>query len=448
MAKNSVRFYCLFLFAISHSLGAESKDLLDLWHHALHYNPDLAYSKAEYERAIYENEKSYAGFLPTVTAQASARQSSRNFTGSGTVNDPNSAANQAQGQSSGQEAGSSSNSGAVNRYSLGLTTNQNIFAGFKDRSTLDKTEALIVVAKQTLEDTKLRISYELRVAYSQVLYSKNLTALTEEILDRRKKNRNLVKLRYEGGREHKGSYLMSEAAVKQAEYDLEQATRTEEVNLAELKRILTSSIDQKKIQISGNLLKPTPPKETKWEEWVANHPQLMAEQAKVKAALAGVSVAESRFYPDVSISATMTRQDDVWLPKPRNYSFGLNFSYPIFNGGTDYYNVKIARTEHEKSIHQRDIKKNQLEYSLEQSYQALRNAIDNVDVLENYYQAAEVRAKIARSQYSNGLLSFENWDIIENDLINREKNLLSGKRDANLADATWLRNIGKSISDE
>lgn len=55
---------------------------------------------------------------------------------------------------------------------------------------------------------------------------------------------------------------------------------------------------------------------------------------------------------------------------------------------------------------------------------------------------------IARSQYSNGLISFENWDIIENDLINREKNLLIGKRDLGLAEATYLRNLGKCFDED
>ncbi|BDA77496.1 hypothetical protein LPTSP3_g04260 [Leptospira kobayashii] len=431
------------------SLQGEAVTLASLWKDALRGNPDLAFSKAELDKAVFQYERSYAGYLPTLTAQASARQLTNNFSGSGTLVDPNVTANQSQGSSTsstGTQSGSSS-TGASNRYSVGLTASQNLFAGFKDKSSVDQAEALVQAAKQTLEDTKIRISYELRNAYAQVLYAKSLASLSTEILERRQRNRNLVKLRYEGGREHKGSYLMSEAATKQAEFELEQSKRTEAINFAELKRILSVE-DDKKYQLDGNLVTPSIPKLENWEEFVAGHPQLMAEQAKVRAALAGVSVAEGKFYPDISMSATITRQDDVWLPKPKTYSFGLNFSYPIFNGGRDYYDVKIARTEHEKSVHQRDSKRNSLTYSLQQSYQNLRNAIDNVEVLENYFQAAETRAKIARSQYSNGLLNFENWDIIENDLINREKNLLTGKREAELANATWLRNIGKSISNE
>ncbi|WP_411823846.1 TolC family protein [Leptospira sp. 'Mane'] len=439
----------IFIFCYA-SLQAETVTLESLWKDALRANPDLAFSKAELEKAVFQYERSYAGYLPTLTAQASARQLTSNFSGAGSLGDPNVAANQSGGSTSNSSTtgGSSSSTGASNRYSVGLTASQNLFAGFKDKSSVDQAEALVQAAKQTLEDTKIRISYELRNAYAQVLYAKNLAALSSEILERRQRNRNLVKLRYEGGREHKGSYLMSEAATKQAEFELEQSKRTEAINFAELKRILASEEDKVKYQLVGSLTTPSLPKLENWEEFVVNHPQLMAEQAKVKAALAGVSVAEGKFYPDVSMSATVTRQDDVWLPKPKTYSFGLNFTYPIFNGGRDYYDVKIARTEHEKSVHQREIKKNALTYSLQQSYQNLRNAIDNVEVLENYFNAAETRAKIARSQYSNGLLNFENWDIIENDLINREKNLLTGKREAELANATWLRNIGKSISNE
>ncbi|PKA11029.1 channel protein TolC [Leptospira meyeri] len=431
------------------TLSAKPILIKELWQTALQSNPDFLSAKADYDKAFFENEKSYASYLPTVNVLASARQSSANFSGSGTVNDPLINGSLAGSNTNQQTSSGESRPTAINRYSVGLSTNQNLFAGFKDKSGIDKTEALLQAAKQTLHDSRLKVCFELKSGYAQMLYAKELHQLSEKIKERRIKNRDLVKLRYEVGREHKGSFLLSESFVKQSEFEVSSAFRLFESNVNELERVISNRLD---ININSEFVyEPVLEKkfsEKEKETLLESHPSVMAEQSKVRAAQANIGVAEAGFYPDLNFSATVTRQDDVWLPKPRNYSFGLNLTYPLFNGGRDYYNVKIAKTEYEKSIHTRDSKKNSLTFSLEQSHLNFKNASEQLVVLTEFYKASEIRAMIARSQYSNGLISFENWDIIENDLINREKNLLIGRRDLGLAEATYLRNLGKCFDEE
>ncbi|MCG6144404.1 TolC family protein [Leptospira bandrabouensis] len=432
------------------TLSAKPVQVKDLWQTALQSNPEFLSAKADYDKAFFENEKSYASYLPTVNVLASARQSSANFSGSGTVNDPLINGSSGTGTSTNQQTSSGeSRPTAINRYSVGLSTNQNLFAGFKDKSGIEKTEALLQAAKQTLNDSRLKICFELKSGYAQMLYAKELHQLSEKIKERRTKNRDLVKLRYEVGREHKGSFLLSESFVKQSEFEVSSAFRLFESNVNEVERVISNRMD---VSINSEFVyEPILEKkfsEKEKENLLESHPSVMAEQSKVRAAQANIGVAEAGFYPDLNLSATVTRQDDVWLPKPRNYSFGLNLTYPLFNGGRDYYNVKIAKTEYEKSIHTRDAKKNSLLFSLEQSHLNFKNASEQMVVLTEFYKASEIRAMIARSQYSNGLISFENWDIIENDLINREKNLLIGKRDLGLAEATYLRNLGKCFDED
>ncbi|TGK89445.1 TolC family protein [Leptospira bourretii] len=450
-----MKFHRILLFVLVTTgsvvtLSAKPILIKELWQTALQSNPEFLSAKADYDKAFFENEKSYASYLPTVNVLASARQSSANFSGSGTVNDPLINGSTGTGSSTNQQTSSGeSRPTAINRYSVGLSTNQNLFAGFKDKSGIDKTEALLQAAKQTLNDSRLKVCFELKSGYAQMLYAKELHQLSEKIKERRTKNRDLVRLRYEVGREHKGSFLLSESFVKQAEFEVSSAFRLFESNVNEVERVISNRLD---ININSEFVyEPVLEKkfsEKEKENLLESHPSIMAEQSKVRAAQANIGVAEAGFYPDLNLSATVTRQDDVWLPKPRNYSFGLNLTYPLFNGGRDYYNVKIAKTEYEKSIHTRDAKKNSLTFSLEQSHLNFKNASEQLVVLTEFYKASEIRAMIARSQYSNGLISFENWDIIENDLINREKNLLIGKRDLGLAEATYLRNLGKCFDED
>ena len=47
-------------------------------------------------------------------------------------------------------------------------------------------------------------------------------------------------------------------------------------------------------------------------------------------------------------------------------------------------------------------------------------------------------------KYNTGLMTFEDWSVIETDLINREQNLLNAQNNAVQAMASWEQAIGVS----
>lgn len=443
-------FILIFILSLSRLTYAieekpvESLNWEKVYEQAFRFNPDLAQAKAELDKSVYENRKVYAEFLPQINATASYRRS-ENLTEAGTGNrDPLATIVRNQNELDPSILRQSENTGPFDRYAIGLSADQNLFAGLKDMGALDRTESLIRVNRNILEETKLRVGFELASSFYQTLFAQELITLSETILERRIMNRNMVKLRFEGGREHKGSYLLSEAAVKQAEYDLEQAKRLWNINSAELVRVMGGD-EKKLVRVQGKLSTPKPPNYPKMAEIANTHPIVAREQARVKAAQAGITIADSQFYPSLGWNASIAQQEEKWLPQPRSYSFGVAVSYPLFQGGRDYYNSKIARKEHERSRHQLTSTRNQLLAQLEDSFQNFTLSSENVKVLENFFEAAETRAMISRAQYSNGLLPFENWDIIENDLIQRQRALLSSRRDAKIAEANWKRTSGEQL---
>lgn len=80
---------------------------------------------------------------------------------------------------------------------------------------------------------------------------------------------------------------------------------------------------------------------------------------------------------------------------------------------------------------------------MEQTLAALQDGVERAEVQKGFLNAAEVRAEIVRSQYTSGLLSFEDWDIIENDLITTQKQMISSQRDMVIAEADWERAQGR-----
>ncbi len=61
------------------------------------------------------------------------------------------------------------------------------------------------------------------------------------------------------------------------------------------------------------------------------------------------------------------------------------------------------------------------------------------------FKGREERATISEAQYSSGLISFDNWIIIEDDLVMAKKSYLEVQANALLAEANWIQAKGGTI---
>jgi outer membrane protein TolC len=167
--------------------------------------------------------------------------------------------------------------------------------------------------------------------------------------------------------------------------------------------------------------------------------------AQEDASEAGVPLARSNFYPDLGVTGTVSAQGNNSFPNASKRSLMVTLSLPIFNGGKDYHDLKSAAAQYSASSYQRQSVDQQLLPKLKQTFRAYVEAIEKLKVDKAFLEAAEVRAEIARNKYNNGLLSFEDWDTIENDLITRQKTYLLSERDRIIAEATWELTAGKGV---
>jgi outer membrane protein TolC len=67
-------------------------------------------------------------------------------------------------------------------------------------------------------------------------------------------------------------------------------------------------------------------------------------------------------------------------------------------------------------------------------------------VQKEVLQAAEERAKISRVEYSNGLLTFDNWTIIEDNFAQAQTSLLATQANAFIAEAQWIQAQGGTLN--
>ncbi len=197
------------------------------------------------------------------------------------------------------------------------------------------------------------------------------------------------------------------------------------------------------------IIDPIPVIEEKYKpefkELALETPEYRIAIAQENTARADLTKARSGFLPSLIFSGEYGRLDSTWFPANKAWSLGLGLSIPLFNSGRDYYATNSASSAVDAEVFTRQDLLNRLISRLKNAYHQYRETAQKLVVDKSFLKALTVRSEIARSMYNNGLISFTDWDLIENDLINRQKAVLVSQRGKTIKEAEWEQIQGKGV---
>jgi len=331
-------------------------------------------------------------------------------------------------------------------YTLSLNASQNLFAGFLDEGKVSQARANYDIAKANAQTVRAKVSYDLKYALANLVYAQKYIQLSQSILQRRELNLRMVQLRFDGGRENKGSLLLSRAYLEEARLDVLQSQQGLELAKEQLAKVFGESVSEN--YIFGDPLPLTPPpaeKDVDFQKVILQTPVFRIAIAQEELAQAGVTVAKSGFYPTLNLTASTSQVGNRWVPDQDRWSLGASLVFPLFNGGRDYFGTRSALESLKASTLNKNNTQKDLLVKLRGAYVAFLQAVQRFAVDQSYVLAAEAREKISRQKYNNGLSSFDDWDVIESDLIKRQKNALQSERDRVAAEAAWEQIQGGGV---
>ncbi|MCS7227915.1 MAG: TolC family protein, partial [Endomicrobia bacterium] len=128
-------------------------------------------------------------------------------------------------------------------YSYNLSAGITLFSGFSRVNNLKAQIIEMEIMQESYKRTLANLIASLKENYIDVYYTQESINLSEKILQRRRQNYELVKLKYASGKEDIGALLRVEADMLQAEYELNRAKRALEVAL----RTLLKNIGEEQI---------------------------------------------------------------------------------------------------------------------------------------------------------------------------------------------------------
>lgn len=391
-------------------------------------NPDLVSAKESVNSAAADKSITASGLFPQISADAGV---SKSKSGSGG------------GQSSGGASGASNSS--TNNYNYGVSGSQLIFDGFNTANKVNAAAENIKAAQESYRFTSSDVRLRLRTAFIELLKAQDGLRIKEEIYNRRRQNYELVTLRYESGQENKGSLMTEEANLIQARYDVTQAKRDIELAQRKLTKELGRTETAPLVAKGDFAVKEKARDMPDFAAIAESNPSLKQLIAQKNAAVFNLKSAKAEFMPQITANGSAGRTDTSWPPENDNWSIGAAISFPIFEGGKRIADINKATAQLNKAKADEKSGLDGVIETLQDKWTSLQRALDNVDIQKQFLAANEERAKITEAQYSIGFVSFNDWIIIENNLVDAKNSYLNAQASALLAEANWIQAKGETL---
>jgi outer membrane protein TolC len=402
------------------SIGSASTNDFLTWEHCLErtkaQSPELVSARAAVRELEFGVASASAGFLPQVDASASTSRGQTEVRNSW-----------------------------VDRESVGadIALRQDLFAGGGNLAKRRRALAQLQVGNEQYRNTLSDVELRTRLAYIDVLYAQDLTDLTEKIAERRANNVRLIQLRFDGGRENAGSLARSKAQLAQAEFEVREAWRA----LTYAQRNLAAAMGQMDpaFGAEGNLGAKMPEDLVDLEGLMKQTPDYEIAFTQIESSKQGMKITRSGRFPTVSFSASAGVDSGNYDIYEGSWNMSLRASMPIYTGNRLKSDVAAAKERVVQSEMDLLDTANSLMAMLQQRWNAYADATENEGVQKESLDAELLRAEISTAKYKQGLLSFEDWDIIESNLINQGKTYLQRRRTSEIEQARWKNTLGWSV---
>jgi len=333
---------------------------------------------------------------------------------------------------------STASSARTKSSSYGLSASQSLFRGFGNMNAARKAYAQMEYAKANLAQGTSDVFYDVRAAFTNLFVAEKDLQLQESILKRRKENAKLITLLYESGKEDRGNMMLTLADVESAKTAISQAKRA-----LELAKIKLSQLTGKDIVRTENLsMEVTKPEDVDVRAVSESSPSYAMYKYTFDTAAIAADEALAGLLPSVSLSGNLSRSGSDWPPQSDSKSWSLSLSYPFFTGGANIVEKVIKEIEKEKARQSFEQNKKDLVYSIRSARNNFLNKAESLNVKNLYLKASEERAKIARTKYVNGLMTYDEWNRTEDSYIAAEKDLLLTQKESFIAEAAWHNSYG------
>lgn len=377
---------------------------------ALDQNPDLRESRHQVESAARGRDIALAGYLPSAEGDLARTRSRPSAAGP-----------------------------ARDSFTIGLGVEQPLFTGFRITGDFLQAKRNLEAEEYAYLDTSAEVRRRLRLVYVDLMRLQRLLETNRLIEERRRENAELIHLRYEAGREHLGSSLRAQAIADQASFETRQTERAIETQSMRISR--ETGGDFVIPFLAGgdmeNLLRAPSEQEPDFSKLAEATPGVQQALKSAEGFKAGILSAQGELWPQASGVFSYGGTGDNPSDLREEALLGLRVSLPLFEGGANVQGIRQARSDYDASLESARSLRDETAVQQAEAWAALKNAIEGVRVRRKFLEAAIERSEIIRSQYTTGLVNYQDFDLAEQDLADSQKAYVEALANALTREAEW-----------
>ena len=362
---------------------------------------NLSYKMAQsrLEQSRWALFGSYAAFMPTVAVNGSGTMKhAERYTSSQ--------------YSAWRSTGSKRNYGDLFRGGFDASWEIDIFGG--SRRATESAEAEMQAAEWSLADAWVTLTAEVGREYIELRTTQQRIAVARTNLVLQTETYDILKSRFDSG-------IGDELAVNQSKYVVDQTHATippllaQEEKLMNAIAVLTGDIpgarhaELKDCPARDWLLEPAKVAEVPLDMLRAR-PDVRAAERRLAAQTAQVGVAKSLWFPKLYINGTLGLESvkvHKFFGKGDFYgAIGPSVSWPIFQGGSVYANVKAAEARVDEAFLAYESSVQNAYREIRDAYAAYTQQYHRYQALQGAVKAAQDAVAIANDLYKNGLRDF------------------------------------------
>ncbi|MFO7897569.1 MAG: TolC family protein [Planctomycetota bacterium] len=294
------------------------------------------------------------------------------------------------------------------------------------------------------------VTLEVVEAYYGLLAARSFRELAVETVRQRDYQLRLAKARHEAGVVAKSDVLRAEAEKAAADLDLVRAK-----NAIHLTQGRLASAMGVRVSV-GFQIRDAPPVDYSAEltdieilldEAARNRPELRAAVALVRSREASVRIAESRYWPTISLDTSFGWLGRTFLPGQRQWSVGADLDLPLWTGFDRNYQLHGSKADLDRAVAARQAVLQGVELEVWRAYWQTIEAAQAIRAAERFVASAEESARVAQGEYKSGTGTMVNLIDAQTQRTAARDRLIQARLDWRTARARFERAVGRSLTD-
>lgn len=328
---------------------------------------------------------------------------------------------------------------------------QPLFTGFRLVGNVELNEQLSNATNEEYNKDKSELVFNIKNAYWSLYKATQFKKVMDETVDQIKAHladaRNLEK----AGMMTKNDILKLEVQLSNVMYQQIEAENAVKLAMVALNSTIGISLNtQIEIASTTRLTESVFDALDKLiEDATQNRPEVKAADSRVKAGEAGVTLAKSSWYPQVSLYGNYYYSKPNQRIMPTRNQFdgtwdaGVNLSVNVWDWMTTAHQTDQAQAQAEQAKDGLGMIKDGITLEVTQNYLNMKQAYKKVTLAELTVQQAGENMRVTSDKFKNGLATSADVIDAETALISAKTNLSTSTVDCELAKAKLDKSIGK-----